>query len=320
MTSFRDTFAELRARVPKPIRRTVARLLGRKTQPSTSDLASRSTDELLSLMRHEAHRIEKSIYNDILAAKHRIYHEKKVRIDAIHAILGERGYPADDPSVAWSRAISAAFEDLEEGFIRKHSLRAPTFDPDAADEFIAFLRARRSVRVWAKSQPPTEELVAFAHRMIDAARWAPNSGNRQTWRFVILARPEEKALLAGIKEAHTVNAPLVIFVGMDRRLFGALGPSERSLFIDGGAAVMQMVLLAHRCGIGSCWNHFARDLIESRNANEEAYRRLTEAMGIPDYIEPVALVAIGVPEFLPPVPDRMNVESLLIGRRRASAR
>jgi hypothetical protein len=33
---------------------------------------------------------------------------------------------------------------------------------------------------------------------------------------------------------------------------------------------------------------------------------------IPDYIEPIAILAIGKPEFVPPRPERMNISELLM--------
>jgi nitroreductase len=150
--------------------------------------------------------------------------------------------------------------------------------------------------------------------MIDAARWAPTSGNRQPWRFLIITRREEKELLMKIKEEHCVTAPLLIFVGMDQRVYGALGKDERGIYIDAGAAAMQMVLLAHKCGLGVCWNHFADDLINSRKVNQDIYRRFARTMGIPEWIAPIAIVAIGIPEFLPPEPARMAVDGLMIRR------
>jgi nitroreductase len=99
---------------------------------------------------------------------------------------------------------------------------------------------------------------------------------------------------------------------MDTRLYGALGDSERSVYIDAGAAIMQMVLVAHSCGMGVCWNHFADDLIQSRPANQECYRTFCDEMHIPEHIAPVAIVAIGIPEFLPPEPARMDIEALLL--------
>ncbi|MGO4836743.1 hypothetical protein AB4144_31300, partial [Rhizobiaceae sp. 2RAB30] len=62
-----------------------------------------------------------------------------------------------------------------------------------------------------------------------------------------------------------------------------------------------------------CWNHFSRDLIESRPRNQEIYAEFASKMSIPDHIEPIAIIAFGTAAFHPPVPPRMAVESLLIG-------
>ena len=98
-------------------------------------------------------------------------------------------------------------------------------------------------------------------------------------------------------------------------MYGGLGDNEAGLHIDGGAAIMQMVLAAHASHFGVCWNHFSLDLIELRPRNGEIYRAFAEKMGIPDYIEPIAIIAFGHAAFHPPVPPRMAVESLLLRAR-----
>lgn len=280
------------------------------------ELSSKSNDELLSLMRHESHRIEKAVYNKILETKHSIYQQKWERLAVIYQILKERDYPENEPTLAWSRKIYDNFTNLDRDFIQKNSLPAQAFELKETQHFVTFLRSRRSVRVWAEEQPEPQVLREMAYHMIDAARWAPTSGNRQPWRFIILETLEEKELLRKIKEEHCISAPLLIFVGMDTRVYGALGSSERGVFIDAGAAIVQMVLLAHKCGLGVCWNHFAKDLIVSRKINQEIYDKFANKMGILDYIEPIAIIAIGVPKFIPPEPARMEVESLIIQQNR----
>ncbi len=287
----------------------------RRSPQSTNpydDLSSKSNDELLSLMRHESHRIEKSVYNQILESKHSIYSQKWQTLAVIYQILKERDYPENEPTIVWSKKIYDTFSNLEEDFIVKNSLPAQAFNPTSAQPFLEFLRSRRSVRVWAEQQPEGQVLLEIAYSMIDAARWAPTSGNRQPWRFIILQNRQEKELLEKIKEEHCINAPLLIFVGMDTRVYGALGREERGVFIDSGAAIMQMVLLAHQCGLGVCWNHFADDLINSREVNKKIYENFAHKMGIAAYISPIAIIAIGVPKFIPPEPARMDIESLMI--------
>ena len=275
-------------------------------------LSKLSNQELLSLMRHESHRIEKTIYNDIFLDKYPIYRAKWQNLSLIYQILDKRNYPSDEPTIIWSKEIYHNFKDLEQGFIYKNSLSPTKFDPDMAAPFVDFVRARRSVRVWSEEQPETAEFRQIAYHMIDAAKWAPTSGNRQPWRFLILVEPEKKEFLRGIKENHCISAPLLIYVGMDTRFYGALGKSERSIYIDAGAAIMQMVLVAHKCGLGVCWNHFADDLINSREANKRIYANFAQKLNIPDYITPIAIIATGVPKFIPPEPARMEIDNLLI--------
>ena len=288
------------------------KLLQRTAVSKYKDLRELSNDELLSLMRHESHRIEKAVYNKVFKSKEIIYLKKREKIGQIHQILKERGYPTCEPTVVWSKQIYDDFNNLQEEFIRGESSSVPDFNLNAAEAFIEFLRSRRSVRVWAEVQPEEDVLLEIAKKMIDAARWAPNSGNRQTWRFRIITKMEEKNLLKGIKEYHCTSAPLLIFVGIDTRLYGALGNSERSIFIDAGAAIMQMILIAHECGLSTCWNHLADDLINSRRSNKEIYLKLTKELGIPPFITPVAVLAVGVAKFVPLMPARMEIEGLMI--------
>lgn len=288
-------------------------LTKRSPDPSqVGDLDTLSNEQLMALMRHEAHRIEKTIYNDILEKKYPVYRQKWVRVGEILGLLERRQVSMDEPTIAWARQIHVAFDDLPKQFIQPNSSPAQSIDNDAVDGFVDFVRARRSVRVWSDEQPDRETLLQLAKKLVDAARWAPTSGNRQPWRFKVLVDAEKKELLRGIKEEHCVAAPLLVFVGMDTRVYGALGRSERGVYIDAGAAVMQMVLAAHRGGYGVCWNHFADDLVNSRKSNQVAYGRFTEVLGIGAHIAPVAVVAVGRPAFIPPMPARIDVEDLIL--------
>ena len=294
------------------LRRLYRFLTGTTNSQDHFDLPNLSNEELLSVMRHESHRIEKAIYNNIFEAKKAIYDEKRERLKAIYQILEKRGFPNSEPTSLWSRQIEDAYSALDREFIQKNSRRPIAFDQTAASSFVEFVRARRSVRVWADNQLDHRILLEIAHTMIDAARWAPTSGNRQPWRFMVLKDAEDKQLLRGLKEEHCIKAPLLIFVGMDVRVYKGFRESESSIFIDAGAAIMQMVLAAHNSGLGVTWNHFAPDLIASRAANKKTYSNFAKRLNVPEYITPVALVAVGLPKFIPPEPARMKTDSLMI--------
>lgn len=298
-----------------PLVNKVYRLLKKESKFSSNNytyLSQLSNEELLSLMRHESHRIEKSIYNNILKKKQEIYKKKRDKLTIIYKILQERNFVDDEPTLVWSKKIYHAFDNLDNEFIKPNSLPSQKFQPAEVNGFVKFLKSRRSVRLWADSQPEQSVLLKIAHQMIDAARWAPTSGNRQPWRFAVLTTKEDKVLLTGIKEEHCTSAPLLIFVGMDTRVYGSLGKEERSVYIDAGAATMQMVLTAHKSGLGVCWNHFADDLVESRESNKKIYANFAQKLGIPAYVTPIAIIAAGIPKFIPPEPARIDINNLTI--------
>jgi len=297
------------------VQKILSRLIRRSTSTGknkTKGLEDMSVQELLALMRHESHRIEKAVYNDILESKIDNFRKKRDKLRRIYDLLEKKGCPPDEPTLIWSKRIHDAFENLSEAFVYKYSFQRLPVDDSVRTQVIEELRMRRSVRVWADDQPDDDTLIDYATRMIDAARWAPNSGNRQAWRFMILIDAEEKALLARIKERHCVTAPLLIFVGMDTRVYSMFGAEERCIYLDAGAAIMQMLVTAQLYGLGACWNHLADDLIESREVNRNMYRQFARQMSIPDYIAPIAVVAVGKPAYLPPIPMRMPLESVIL--------
>lgn len=269
--------------------------------------------QLMSVARHEAHRIEKAYYNNGLNIKSAYYLECRERLDKLLGLLVEKhGYSDSHPVIQWMRAILDSYEDFGVRFVGARKGPAPVYHQDRMPELLSLLRERRSCRVWAPEQPTKDECMAIAQSLIESARWAPCSGNRQSWRFKVIVDKEAKQLLHGLKEPHCLAAPLLIFIGIDRSVYGALGGRELGIFIDGGAVVEQMILAAHSLGLGTCWNHFAKDLIYARPANPPRYRRFVRAMNIPQHIEPIAILAVGYPEYNPPAPARLGVEELLL--------
>lgn len=303
------------------IRKSIAFIIGgvwrennRGTYPKEiSQLKDLSDEELLTIVRHEAHRIEKAVYNEILSEKRDYYEEKSDRIEnCVKILVNERDFPIDHPIISWAIEIQSLVQDRESTLISEKSSAAPEVNLTELDEFVEFVKNRRSTRVWSDDQPSGDKLHQVASKMIEGAKWAPNSGNRQAWRFKIITEEDEKNLLGGIKEDHTVSAPLLIFVGMDKRMYGDVADSETSIYLDAGAAVMQMTLTAHNAGLGTCWNHFGMDLINSRKKNKEDYAKFTEQLAIPDYIEPMAILCAGKPKFIPPTPVRPSNQEYII--------
>lgn len=275
------------------------------------DLSNLPDSEIIAIAKHEAHRIEKAHYVGMLNKRASYYASSHRVLRQCLAILAKRqANNQERADLAWLHRICRDYPDLN-AFVQEGATPVSIPDFGRIEDELKMLKSRRSSRVWAAEQPEKETLVNWVKKLIEAATWAPCSGNRQPWYFHLLAEEREKLLLKGIKEEHCYTAPVVVFVGMDRRAYGALGVSEQGLYVDAGAAAMQMVTLATRLGLGSCWNHFCRDLIYSRPRNIKIYKNFAHALDIPPEIEPVCLIAFGIPAFISPPPERPPVDALL---------
>ncbi|WFB35675.1 nitroreductase family protein [Kiritimatiellota bacterium B12222] len=269
-----------------------------------------STSELMSIAKHEAHRIEKAHYSGYMKTrKCKSYDISYGHVCEILVLLESRGVDMESADIRWLKKVTDYFHRMDE-FLEEGKGELPRFDPEKFVEFEQKAKQRRSTRTWGESSFSKAELEEIGRSLIECARWAPCSGNRQPWFFKLLIEPEEKILLRGIKEEHCVSAPLVIFVGVRKSSYGAIGTNEQGMYVDGGAVSMQMVMAAHAAGLGSCWNHFCKDFVYSRPKNLPIFKNFYEKTGIPEDIEPIALIAFGNPAFVSPPPQRPPFEAL----------
>lgn len=169
-------------------------------------------------------------------------------------------------------------------------------------ELLELIRSRRSIRKWKDKNIPDKSIRV----LLDAARWAPSSCNRQTCCFLVIRQEEKRkvignAVVRGISFA--CKAPVHILVLVDVRSYHL--PGERYLpFLDAAAAIENMLLMAHYLGLGACWIDWS---ISPRN--EKRVRRM---LNIPHWMMPIALIALGYPDIVPKIPARRKLEDLII--------
>lgn len=192
----------------------------------------------------------------------------------------------------------------------------------------ALFDSRRTVRVYTRDPVP-QPLV---RQLLEMAVLAPSAHNAQSWRFVVVERPEMKRRLAEamaarwerdlrrgavvepVIRAHLrlsvrqfTQAPVLILpcltmaemdVYPDRRRRTA----ERVMGIQSVAAAVENLLLgAAGEGLGACWHCaplFCQDVV----------RRV---LRLPRDWEPQALVTIGYPGHNPPRPPRKPLEDVV---------
>ncbi len=158
------------------------------------------------------------------------------------------------------------------------------------------LRSRRAIRRY-QPRPVPDELI---EAVLDTARYAPSSMNGQPWRFVVIRRLETKRELARLKNAHCppeksayradflIEAPAIVAVCVERER------SHQREHENGVLAAAYVMLAACERGLGSVF------LAAYQPSDPALGREIAGLLGLPDGIEPVALVPLGFAAEVPP--------------------
>ncbi|MDJ0269903.1 MAG: nitroreductase family protein [Aigarchaeota archaeon] len=181
-----------------------------------------------------------------------------------------------------------------------------------AEAAVDFLKSRRSSKLLKRGDVPLEHVK----KAIEAATYAANAHNSQPWRFIIITSEEIKEkLLEAMEEEwrrdlskdglesekiekiiehaseRTRRAAILVIACLTMEDMDVY-PDERRQryeYIMGvqsvAAAVQNMLLALHAYGLGACWRC-------SPLFAQEAVRRV---LGIPEEVEPQALIEIGLP-------------------------
>jgi len=152
-------------------------------------------------------------------------------------------------------------------------------------------------------------------KLIEAATWAPSAGNRQSVRYIVLVEDDQKMSLVNLRESFLGKAPLLIFIGTDRRNYY---PEEVDivLYLDASVATQNILLMAHAMGLRAvmvkCTNvDIKMDATwsgghERKKAINEMYLKLN----LPKYFLPAVIVALGYPKRVPKTPPRLSKEGV----------
>jgi F420 biosynthesis protein FbiB-like protein len=188
------------------------------------------------------------------------------------------------------------------------------------------IKTRRSIRKYLPRKVSTELIT----EILEAAGWAPSAHNAQPWRFIVLA---DKVLKQDLAEAMAdarirvmleddispelcdakakasvgrfTQAPVLIVAclttkDMHQYEDGPRRECEHDLAVQSlGAAIQNMLLVAHTNGLGACW--FCAPIF-----CKDAVRRV---LHVPEDVEPQALIALGYAAEKPSVPPRKPLQS-----------
>jgi F420 biosynthesis protein FbiB-like protein len=188
------------------------------------------------------------------------------------------------------------------------------------------IKERRSIRKYS-SRPVSTEILS---EILEATRWAPSAHNAQPWRFIVLIDTSLKqelseamanAWTADMTEDGTpsetrentskasverfTRAPVLLVAclsmkDMIKYADESRQKCERDLAVQSlGAAIQNMLLVAHSQNLGACW--FCAPIF-----CKETVRKVLE---IPEDVEPQALITLGYPAEKPRAPYRKPLQN-----------
>lgn len=162
------------------------------------------------------------------------------------------------------------------------------------------IRTRRSIRKYKDKQVPFDNVVTI----LQAGKYAPSSGNLQSWKFIVVKTDEKRAAItkACMDQEWMETAPVFIVVVAEpkktERYYGTRG-SRLYVVQECAAAIQNMLLTAHSLGLGACWvGAFDED---------EIWRIL----GLPEESSVQGVITIGYADENPEAPPKKRIEHVM---------
>lgn len=252
-------------------------------------------------LRKAAHALDKTLVFERFKERKTIYELVKQILKKVQQLPGH-----DISTVKWSEKVLdeyqkrlAGREPSNNGFLQ--------LDDKASVLLKEIVQSRRSIRSF-KPDSISEELL---YEILRAGLWSPTGCNRQGVEYLVLEDREDIRFcqrIAGEGYSFPREAPFNVVVLIDPRGY-ALPIQRHMAFLEGGAAVENILLTAHSLGVGSCWLFW-----DNTDAN---HRKFVERFCLEPWLLPVAMVCLGYPDKVPGFcPARKDlVKCLHFGKR-----
>lgn len=152
------------------------------------------------------------------------------------------------------------------------------------NEVMKAIRARRSTRAFTDEQLTRAEMDT----LLEAAVWAPSGMGKQLWHFVGIRNAERNLELARAVAEADHRGPEYNFYGAPASIIVCYKADEMHAYLDGSAAIENILLAATSLGLGSCWINQLRNV-----CYELPVRKLLTAYGVPEDYMVIGSVALG---------------------------
>lgn len=163
--------------------------------------------------------------------------------------------------------------------------------------------SRKSVRAYTDGAVSKEQL----EMLVRAGMAAPSAVDQRPWEFIIITEPSTLNALASrlpyARMAAHASAAIIV-CGDLRRQWG--GPDSVMWVIDCAAATENVLLAAESLGLGAVWT--------AVYPYPERIHPVKELLGVPEYIEPLALIPVGIPRGGEKPKDKWKPESVHWGK------
>ncbi|MBS3168625.1 nitroreductase family protein [Candidatus Woesearchaeota archaeon] len=162
------------------------------------------------------------------------------------------------------------------------------------------LKEVRSVRKFKKLDVPWY----LVSECLDAATYAPNAGNTQNWRFIVVRdlSKREAIVKACEDQKWLLNAPVLIVVCSDvdkiSKMFGVRGEALYAVQ-NCAAAIQNMLLKAYELGLGSVWIGAFDEII------------IKQILEIKPEVRPQAIIALGFSDDHEKKPKREELNNVV---------
>ncbi len=165
---------------------------------------------------------------------------------------------------------------------------------------LSCIMSRRSIRTYEPRGLAPDDIDVI----LRAAMAAPSAGNQQPWRFVALT---DRAVLDAAAETTPYGkmlreAPFALVVCADTRELKHPGMWQQ----DCSAAVQNALLAANALGLGAVWLGYWPKM--------ERVTPLKELLGMPEGVEPLAVLAVGHPAEEKPPAERYEPSFVHLNR------
>lgn len=274
----------------KRILRKVGIVLNKETRKKKNNIPMLSDKKLISTIGMEMHCFyypEKSQGRDSDYLKNLIKEAKRRNLSDYENVKGAKTF-LEEFKTSKNKIIN---EDVITDFV-------------PAKHFFELAKRRQSIRKFSERKIPKK----IIYQILKCAIEAPSSCNRQGWRFLILSDEKSLSLISKIRRIPFLkNAAAVICVLADKDIYLNDKELDYTIYMDGAAAIMNIIYAAESLGISSCWVNFGE--LEIPKTDMDKFK---EFFKVKPNFKPISLVALGHGTQNIKKPKRESIEYYLI--------